>query len=143
MGLCILYYVEYSLYNVKKVGFFISGLELHFKLYHESHNTNPCSPGFFYCSTSHNILPIPQLLSLVTRAGKLIRSNRKITWTQFFTKRQISNLSKLKAHTNSISNMAKMMEFVFVRLKTCGKKKILVTSIFFFSKMFLRFLSQG
>ena len=23
MGLCVLYYVEYSLYNVKKVGFFI------------------------------------------------------------------------------------------------------------------------
>ena len=32
MGLCVLYYVEYSLYNVKKVGFFLSGLELHFKL---------------------------------------------------------------------------------------------------------------
>ena len=31
MGLCVLYYVEYSLYNVKKVGFFLSGLELHFK----------------------------------------------------------------------------------------------------------------
>ena len=32
MGLCVLYYVEYSLFNVKKVGFFLSGLELHFKL---------------------------------------------------------------------------------------------------------------
>ena len=31
MGLCVLYYVEYSLYNVKKVGFFLSGRELHFK----------------------------------------------------------------------------------------------------------------
>ena len=31
MGLCVLYYVEYSLFNVKKVGFFLSGLELHFK----------------------------------------------------------------------------------------------------------------
>ena len=33
MGLCVLYYVEYSLYNVKKkVGFFfLSGLELDFK----------------------------------------------------------------------------------------------------------------
>ena len=30
MGLCVLYYVEYSLYSVKKVGFFLSGLELHF-----------------------------------------------------------------------------------------------------------------
>ena len=30
MGLCVLYYIEYSLYNVKKVGFFLSGLELHF-----------------------------------------------------------------------------------------------------------------
>ena len=25
MGLCVLYYVEYSLYNVKKVGFFYLG----------------------------------------------------------------------------------------------------------------------
>ena len=33
MGLCVLYYVEYSLYNVKKVGFFLSGLELHFKAF--------------------------------------------------------------------------------------------------------------
>ena len=32
MGLCVLYYVEYSLYNVKKVGFFLSGLELHFNI---------------------------------------------------------------------------------------------------------------
>ena len=32
MGLCVLYYVEYSLYNVKKVGFFLSGLELHFNM---------------------------------------------------------------------------------------------------------------
>ena len=32
MGLCVLYYVEYSLYDVKKVGFFLSGLELHFKI---------------------------------------------------------------------------------------------------------------
>ena len=35
MGLCVLYYVEYSLYNVKKVGYFLSGLELHF---------NACNP---------------------------------------------------------------------------------------------------
>ena len=25
MGLCVLYYIEYSLYNVKKVGFFYLG----------------------------------------------------------------------------------------------------------------------
>ena len=31
MGLCVLYYVEYSLYDVKKSGIFLSGLELHFK----------------------------------------------------------------------------------------------------------------
>ena len=31
MGLCVLYYVEYSLYNVKKSRIFLSGLELHFK----------------------------------------------------------------------------------------------------------------
>ena len=31
MGLCVLYYAEYSLYHVKKVGFFLSGLELHFE----------------------------------------------------------------------------------------------------------------
>ena len=31
MGLCVLYYVEYSLYNVKKVGFFLSRLELRCK----------------------------------------------------------------------------------------------------------------
>ena len=31
MGLCVLYYVEYSSYNVKKAGFLFSGLELHFK----------------------------------------------------------------------------------------------------------------
>ena len=31
MGLCVLYYIEYSLYNVKKEGFFLPGLELHFK----------------------------------------------------------------------------------------------------------------
>ena len=30
MGLCVLYYVVYSLYNVKKSGIFLSGLELHF-----------------------------------------------------------------------------------------------------------------
>ena len=30
MGLCVLYYVEYSLYNVKKSRTFLSGLELHF-----------------------------------------------------------------------------------------------------------------
>ena len=39
MGLCALYYVEYSLYNVKKSGIFLSGLELHFKLY----NVTNCS----------------------------------------------------------------------------------------------------
>ena len=32
MGLCALYYVEYRLYNVKKSGIFLSGLELHFKV---------------------------------------------------------------------------------------------------------------
>ena len=37
MGLCVLYYVEYSLYNVKKVGFFLSGLELHFNPSHMMH----------------------------------------------------------------------------------------------------------
>ena len=31
MGLCVSYYVEYSSYNVKKSGIFLSGLELHFK----------------------------------------------------------------------------------------------------------------
>ena len=31
MGLCVLYYVVYSLCNVERVGFFLSGLELHFK----------------------------------------------------------------------------------------------------------------
>ena len=32
MGLCVLYYVEYSLYNVKEVGYFLSGLEFHFQI---------------------------------------------------------------------------------------------------------------
>ena len=32
MGLRVLYYVEYTLYNVKKSGIFSSGLELHFKM---------------------------------------------------------------------------------------------------------------
>ena len=31
MGLCVLYYVEYSLYNVKKVGFFYLGWNFTFK----------------------------------------------------------------------------------------------------------------
>ena len=35
MGLCVLYYVEYSLYNVKKVGFFYLGC--YYTLTHPRH----------------------------------------------------------------------------------------------------------
>ena len=44
MGLCVLYYVEYSLYNVKKVGFFHLGWNYTLRV-------NPLSNNkFFYSS---------------------------------------------------------------------------------------------
>ena len=60
MGLCVLYYVEYSLYNVKKVGFFYLGWNCTLtQLYIMSVGDAHVFPGFFTPVLTQVVFPKP------------------------------------------------------------------------------------
>ena len=58
MGLCVLYYVEYSLFNVKKVGFFYLGWNYTLSLLPKGHEKSGLyGDGLMLLTHSHTMKP--------------------------------------------------------------------------------------